>query len=212
MGRKGPTESATLYSVGTRKRGNDGNMWSIIADKNGTRRWKRNVSSSTRKNKTRKVENIRSHNERRNTVTLKELERKRRKYHVSAYGSKKEIALGLWRVQGRAMQDEDVQTILPLLPDEAKKRAERLLSGRKKHQILDYKGMWKPQPKPLNKMDRKELIKNLQQFRDSWERITTRNADLDDSRLEEESTANLRELIRFYYSDEAKQLAGDWLR
>merc|ERR1712188_273874 len=109
---------------------------------------KRDVSNSTKKNKTRKVENIRSHNERRNTVTLKQLERMRRKYEVSAYGSKKEIALGLWRVRGRAMQDEDVQTILPLLPNEAKKRAERLLSGRKNTKFWIIKGCGNHNPNP----------------------------------------------------------------
>ena len=54
--------------------------------------------------------------------------------------------------------------------------------------------------------------KNLQGFRDAWERTTTRNTDLGDSRLKAESTENLRELIKWHYSDDAKQLAGDWLR
>ena len=37
--RQGPTESATKFSVGTKKRGNDGNMWQIISTTSGTRRW-----------------------------------------------------------------------------------------------------------------------------------------------------------------------------
>ena len=37
--RKGPEESATLFSVGTKKKGNDGNMWTIKKNKNGVNRW-----------------------------------------------------------------------------------------------------------------------------------------------------------------------------
>ena len=31
-------------------------------------------------------------------------------------------------------------------------------------------------------------------------------------RLKEESDKNLRGLLEFYFSDEAKQIAGDWIR
>ena len=61
-------------------------------------------------------------------------------------------------------------------------------------------------------MTREELIKNLQKFRDSWEKITTRDTDLSDERLNGEPTERLRNLIKFYYSDDAKFLAEDWLR
>ena len=37
--RKGPASSATKFSVGTKKKGNDGNMWKIVQNKNGTKRW-----------------------------------------------------------------------------------------------------------------------------------------------------------------------------
>jgi len=37
--RKGPLFSATKYSLYTQKRGNDGNMWKIVKNKNGTKRW-----------------------------------------------------------------------------------------------------------------------------------------------------------------------------
>ena len=37
--RKGPTESATKFSVGVTKRGNDGNMWTIISTAAGVHRW-----------------------------------------------------------------------------------------------------------------------------------------------------------------------------
>lgn len=39
--RKGPSESATIFSVGTKKKGNDDNMWIIIKTKNGIKRWKK---------------------------------------------------------------------------------------------------------------------------------------------------------------------------
>lgn len=38
--RKGPSASATLYKVGTKKQGNDGNIWIVIELANGVKRWK----------------------------------------------------------------------------------------------------------------------------------------------------------------------------
>ena len=46
--RKGPSESATIFPVGYRMKGNDGNRWEVMADKNGTKRWKR-VSGQSKK-------------------------------------------------------------------------------------------------------------------------------------------------------------------
>ncbi len=40
MSRPSPTESATLYKVGTVKTGNDGNKWIISESSNGVKRWK----------------------------------------------------------------------------------------------------------------------------------------------------------------------------
>lgn len=94
-----------------------------------------------------------------------------------------------------------------IIDSNKKKNSDKLLT-----EITNYRGLWKPQPKPLRQMKRDELIKNLQGFRDAWERTTTRNTDLGDSRLQAESTKNLRELIKWHYSDDAKKLAGDWLR
>ena len=39
--RKGPEDSATKFSVGTKKKGNDGNIWIIVQNKNGVQRWQR---------------------------------------------------------------------------------------------------------------------------------------------------------------------------
>lgn len=41
VNRKGPSESATLFAIGTKKKGNDGNMWIIIQDKNKIKKWKK---------------------------------------------------------------------------------------------------------------------------------------------------------------------------
>jgi hypothetical protein len=78
--------------------------------------------------------------------------------------------------------------------------------------ITNYKGMYKPISKPISSMTRDELIKNVRKFRDSWEKITGKYQDLSDERLNAESTAQLREHIKFYYSDNAKKLAENWLR
>ena len=61
-------------------------------------------------------------------------------------------------------------------------------------------------------MSREELIKRLQKFRDAWEKITTRNQDLSDERLDDESDKGLRSLLDFYYSDNSKHISEDWLR
>jgi hypothetical protein len=37
--RKSPSKSATLYKVGTKKTGNDGNMWIVETNKNKVKRW-----------------------------------------------------------------------------------------------------------------------------------------------------------------------------
>ena len=50
--RKGPEESATQFSIGTKKQGNNGNMWEIIKTKKGIHRWKK-VSGSLKLNKTK---------------------------------------------------------------------------------------------------------------------------------------------------------------
>ena len=161
MTRKGPTASATIFPVGTEKRGNDGNIWIIVQNKNGINRWQKSSSKVFSK-----VSKVKYRKRKRKT-------RKRKRKIIS--------------------------------PNK-RKNSDKLLS-----EITNYKGLWKPQPKPLRQMKRAELIKNLQGFRDAWERTTTRNADLADSRLQAESTDNLRELLKWHYSDDAKQVAIEWL-
>ena len=66
--RKSPKESATLFSVGIKKKGNDGNMWIIAKNKNGVKRWQKKTNkkltskkplkkSIKRLNKTKKKSN-----------------------------------------------------------------------------------------------------------------------------------------------------------
>ena len=35
--RPSPTDSATLYNIGTKKEGNDGNIWIVVKNKNGVK-------------------------------------------------------------------------------------------------------------------------------------------------------------------------------
>ena len=110
------------------------------------------------------------------------------------------------------MTDKDLSLICYLLPRKDQKDIEKKIKVRSDKPITNFKGMWKPLPKPLSKMSREELIRNLRLFRDAWEKITTRNQDLDNERLATETTEQLRKLLKFYYSDEAKLIAEDWLR
>ena len=41
MVRPSPSESATLFYPGFMKKGNDGNIWIIVTDKNGRKRWQK---------------------------------------------------------------------------------------------------------------------------------------------------------------------------
>jgi len=52
--RKGPEESATRFSIGIKKKGNDGNIWSIVKNKNGVKRWKKTQKKRNKKTKREK--------------------------------------------------------------------------------------------------------------------------------------------------------------
>jgi hypothetical protein len=50
--RKSPSQSATLYKIGTKKKGNDNNIWIITENKNGVKKWilhKKSTDKSSRK-------------------------------------------------------------------------------------------------------------------------------------------------------------------
>lgn len=47
--RKAPSASATEFSVGKRKKGNDGKMWVVVKTKNGVHRWNKVGTAKTAK-------------------------------------------------------------------------------------------------------------------------------------------------------------------
>lgn len=47
--RPSPSESATLFKVGTIKKGNDGNLWIVYQTNNGVKRWKKQTSAKSSK-------------------------------------------------------------------------------------------------------------------------------------------------------------------
>ena len=212
--RKGPPESATAFSVGTVKKGNDGNMWKIIITATGIHRWSiiKGNNSATKKNKmvTKVKESIQPSKE---DISLTELKNLAKKYSVLSSGkSKGQLALLIYNISSHSMTTLDLERIVHLLPGKEKRKAKQLIDKQRKTPITDYKDIWKPMPKPLNKMSRVELIRNLRNFRDAWEKETGRNQDLSDERLEGETDKTLRQLLAWYYTDAAKNIAANWIR
>jgi len=215
--RQGPSESANNFTLGTKKRGNDGNMWVIIQTKN-SKRW-----SKVNKNKLQKTKktNNQGNNQNKTKKTKKNiiqdisserLKQLLKKYNVTTSGSKEKMAQGLFRLSSSTIESNDLELIYHLLDKTQQKKATKLIEDRINKPITNYKGMYEPLTKPISSMTREELIKNLQKFRASWEKITTRDQDLSDERLNSEPTDRLRKLIKFYYSNSAKLIAEDWLR
>lgn len=145
-------------------------------------------------------------------ISQSELKKLALKYNVTTSGTKKELALRLWKLHSNVMKSNDLTKIYKLLPKNIQKEVNKQISIRIQQPITNYKDMWTKKPKPLNKMTRDELIKNLKKFRNAWERITTRNQDLDDKVLEEATNSELKFHLKFYYSNKAKLIAEDWLR
>jgi hypothetical protein len=216
--RQGPTESAKNFTIGTKKRGNDGNMWVIIQTKN-SKRWSK-VSKTKKTKKTKKTNNLGNNKttkniinkSKKNDISVEKLKQLLKKYNVTTSGSKEKMAQGLVRVRNFLIESKDLELIYNLLDKAQQKKATKLIQDRINKPITNYRGMYEPPTKPISSMTRDELIKKLQKFRDSWEKITTRNQDLSDERLNDEPTDQLRNLIKFYYSDSAKMSAEDWLR
>ena len=227
--RKGPSESATAFSVGTVKMGNDGNMWKIIITSTGTHRWsviKSNNGTTnkvaTKKNKMVKNKTVKTRSSvyvdasiepNKKDISLTELKKLATKYKVLSSGkSKSQLALLIFNIRSHGMTTSDLEKIVHLLPSKEKRKAKLMIDKQREYPITDYKDMWKPIPKPLNKMSRVELIRNLRHFRDAWENETGRNADLSDERLDGETDKTLREHLGWYYSDTAKNIAANWIR
>lgn len=223
--RQAPSESANDFTLGTKKRGNDGNMWVIIQTKNSKRWYKLNENKlqKTKKNQKKNQKNNQTNNQnktkkniihisKKNTISVDKLRQLLKKYNVTTRGSKEKMAQGLVRVSNFLIESKDLELIYNLLDEAQQKKATKLIQDRINKPITNYKGMYEPPTKPISSMTREELIKNLQKFRDSWEKITTRDTDLSDERLDDEPTHQLRNLIKFYYSNNAKLSAEDWLR
>jgi len=221
--RQSPIESATLFSIGTIKKGNDGNKWVIIETSAGIHRWKQVKTGKPSKpsnNKTHKKpitppktpeDNLISSSNN-DDVSQAMLVSMAKKNQVTSSGNKKELAEKIWRVRSSAIDSKDLKKIVGLLSKDSKKEVNKLLAKRIEHPILNYRGMWKKQVKPLNEMSRTELLKDIRNFRDVWEEITTRNQDLGDDRLVDETDNELREHLKYYYSNSGRLQAEDYLR
>jgi arsenate reductase-like glutaredoxin family protein len=212
MTRQGPSESATIFPIGTKKRGNDGNMWVIIQTKNSKRWSKVNKTKKTNNQINNQTKKYIIHKSKKNDISVDKLRQLLKKYNVTTSGSKEKMAQGLVRVSNFLIESADLELIYNLLDKGQQKKATQLIQDRINKPITNYRGMYEPLTKPISSMTREELIKNLQKFRDSWEKITTRDTDLSDERLNDEPTHQLRNLIKFYYSTSAKLSAEDWLR
>ena len=221
--RKGPSESAKNFSVGFMKKGNDGNMWKIGVTAAGVHRWIKIQSDLTsskmqapKHNKTVKSsKKIISYNyEQYDTkVSLDDLKKIAKKCNVLSAGkSKGELALLIFNIRSTGLSTEELKKIIDLLPSKEKREAKQMLMKQIENPITDYKGMWKPAPKPLHQMSRKEMINTIRLFRDAWEEETGRNQDLNDERLAQETDKNLREHLKWFYSETAKNMAGNWIR
>ena len=207
--RQGPTESATLYSEGRTKLGNDGNMWTIVVTNSGVHRWSR-VKNKTVKNKT--VKNKTTLPESLEDITQEALIKMTKKYHVTSSGSKKQLAQRLWSISGSTMSAKDLHKIAHLLSKDGQRKVNMEIKKQIEEPITNYMGMWYPQPKPLNDMSRAELLKHIRKFRESYEKNTTRNQDLSDERLVKETDKELRNHLKWYFSDAARIQSEGWLR
>ncbi len=213
--RKGPSESATIFPIGTIKKGNDGNKWKIIETGTGVHRWSKmtdiqHVSShntTVKKQSSSKVDVE-------NDILISRLKQIGKKYSISTAGkSKSQIALLLFNIRGNALSTDELQEIHHLLPSKQKTEARQMVATQTETPIMDHKGMWKPAPKPLREMSHKEMINNLRKFRVAWEKNTGRNQDLSDEKLTRDMTdKELRQRLEYYYSETAKNQAANWIR
>jgi hypothetical protein len=219
--RKSPTESATMFTIGYIKKGNDRNMWKIIATSSGVHRWQKiaNMHSKTIKKSKRvdykdKDNNMQKSSLSKNVnISTNELVKIGKKNKVVTSGaSKSALALRIYNIRGNGLSTQDLEKIVDLLPSKEKREVKKMIIKQHDNPVTDYKGMWKPAPKPLNKMTRSEMIHSLRGFRDAWEREMGRNQDLSDERLATETEKNLREHLTWYYSDMAKNQAANWIR
>ena len=86
--RKGPSKSATLFSVGIKKKGNDGNIWIIVKNKNGVKRWKKHIFKKNVTKKTKKNFLKKSSQKNRKTQNKKQKTKKNQKYCIHDNGGR----------------------------------------------------------------------------------------------------------------------------
>ena len=96
--RKGPSESATKYKVGTRKLGNDGNMWIIKKASNGVQRWSKIKNNSTKKIKSKSINKTISKKDK--DISVEKLKQLKKKYQVLVSGSKSARVPGVALLSG----------------------------------------------------------------------------------------------------------------
>lgn len=210
-----------MFTIGYIKKGNDRNMWKIIATSSGVHRWQKiaNMHSKTIK-KSKQVDDKDKDNNMQKSILFKnvnistnELVKIGKKNKVVTSGaSKSALALRIYNIRGNGLSTQDLEKIADLLPSKEKREVKKMIIKQHDNPVTDYKGMWKPAPKALNKMSRTEMIHSLRGFRDAWEREMGRNQDLSDERLAAETEKNLREHLTWYYSDMAKNQAANWIR
>ena len=211
--RKSPTESATMFSIGDIKKGNDGNTWKIIATSSGVHRWQKIMNTRSKTIKKSKRADEKGQDIKKSSISMAELKKICERNTLSTSGaSKSGLALRIYKIRSIGLSITDLKKIIPLLPSKEKREAKQMLVKQNENPITDYRGMWKPATKPLNKMSRREMINTIRKFRDAWEEETGRNQDLCDERLAEETDKTLREHLTWYYSETAKNMAGNWIR
>ena len=212
--RQGPTESATLFGEGRTKKGNDGNMWTIIITDAGVHRWSRTGTGRphTLRNKTVKTTKPPRTPPPSKDITQEALVKMAKNHQVTTSGSKKELAEKIWRVRPNALPAKDLTNIVHLLSKESQKEVNQNIKEQTEQPITNYRGMWYSQPKPLTEMPRSELLKRIRMFRNAFEKITTRNQDLNDDRLAGETNKQLRNHLKYYFSEGARIQSEEWLR
>jgi hypothetical protein len=200
--RKGPSESATKFSIGFVKKGNDGNMWKIVATTTGVHRWTKISRAGVPKN---------SKNS--DNVSLEDLKKLAKKHNVLSSGkSKDSLALLIFNIRGTGLSTEELKKIVDFLPSKEKRKAKEMVTKQMENPITDYRGLWRPAPKPIDKMTHNQIINNLRKFRSAWEHETGRNQGLSDEMMASVSDTNLRERLSWYFSETAKNQAANWIR
>jgi hypothetical protein len=127
--RKGPTESANDFSIGTKKRGNDGNMWVIIQTKN-SKRWSKVNNTKKTNNKGNNQGNNQTkkytiHKSKKNDISVDKLKQLLKKYNVTTSGSKEKMAQGLVRVSNFLIESKDLELIYTWHRDYKMKKCSR---------------------------------------------------------------------------------------